>query len=111
MANHLVSIPEELCQLSALYRLGLKGNQLTHLPETFGGLTGLVELFITGECLHVQPAEVPARRECSTICRVIPLTTQLSEICRQLDTGTAAWSRIVNAGQDALRWLQVHVGV
>ena len=47
MANKLSSLPAELCELPALYRLGLKANQLRQLPASLGRLTSLVELFLT----------------------------------------------------------------
>ena len=37
-------------------RLGLKDNQLEELPEAIGGLTALVELFITNNKLRALPA-------------------------------------------------------
>ena len=47
MANTLTSLPDEVCELPALYRLGLKANALTQLPAGLGRLTSLVELFLT----------------------------------------------------------------
>lgn len=47
MKNELLAVPEELCNLSRLYRLGLKTNQLQRLPAQLGRLTSLVELFVT----------------------------------------------------------------
>ena len=47
MANKLACLPDELCKLPALYRLGLKANQLRQLPADLGHLTALVELFLT----------------------------------------------------------------
>ena len=47
MCNQLHSLPEELCELRYLHRLGLKANQLQQLPQGLGCLTSLVELFLT----------------------------------------------------------------
>ena len=47
MANKLTAVPDELCELRSLYRLGLKANQLRRLPSQLGKLRSLVELFVT----------------------------------------------------------------
>ena len=47
MKNRLEALPDELCGLAQLHRLGLKANRLQALPAQLGRLTALVELFLT----------------------------------------------------------------
>ncbi len=42
MANQIAALPDEIGLLRNLSRLGLKGNLLSALPATVGGLTALV---------------------------------------------------------------------
>ena len=51
MCNKLAALPDEICALTSLYRLGAKSNQLKELPADFGSLVNLVELFLTDNCL------------------------------------------------------------
>jgi Leucine-rich repeat (LRR) protein len=55
LANKLTTLPEAVCQLTNLYRLGLKGNQIQALPDSFGNLQNLVELFLTDNALKTLP--------------------------------------------------------
>jgi Leucine rich repeat len=57
LASQVAELPASIGNLSALYRLGLKGNQLTRLPPEIRGLRSLVELFITNNKLESLPAE------------------------------------------------------
>lgn len=55
MCNNLSALPDEICDLTSLYRLGVKSNQLAQLPDNFGALVNLVELFLTDNCLKRFP--------------------------------------------------------
>lgn len=55
MGNKLTTLPEGVCELTNLYRLGLKGNQLEALPDSFGNLVNLVEIFLTDNALKSLP--------------------------------------------------------
>ena len=76
MCNQVQRVPDELCHLSALYRLGLKSNVLTDLPAGIGKLSGLVELFLTdnqlthlpdslGMCTNLVKLQVRAVASCT----------------------------------------------
>ncbi|KAK9834070.1 hypothetical protein WJX81_007769 [Elliptochloris bilobata] len=81
MANRLAVLPEEIGNLSALYRLGLKGNKLTALPASVGTLVSLVELFITDNQLAELPAELG---QCSALVKVQASFNRLTSLPREL---------------------------
>lgn len=72
-ANRLTRLPSEIGQLSALRRLGLKGNALVRLPSSIGDLSLLVELYLTGNILEALPNEV----------RFTALVERRSDWCRE----------------------------
>lgn len=63
MGNKLTTLPDEVCELTNLYRLGLKGNKLETLPDNFGNLQNLVELFLTDNALKSFPDSMQRCRE------------------------------------------------
>ena len=67
MNNRLKEVPNELCQLTHLYRLGLKSNALARLPDAFGNLACLVELFLTDNKLITLPDSIG---DCSMLVKV-----------------------------------------
>jgi len=54
--NELTRLPDGFGGLTSLVRLGLKGNQLSDLPDSFCQLHSLVELFLTDNKLTTLPA-------------------------------------------------------
>jgi Leucine-rich repeat (LRR) protein len=56
--NKLSQLPDTLCYLTKLYRLGAKSNRLIELPQNIGELTGLVELFVTDNQLTELPDSI-----------------------------------------------------
>lgn len=78
MGNQLTALPEDFGGMTSLLRLGLKSNQLTQLPDSFCRLTRLVELFITDNQLTTLPAGEPAA---GRVMRCQLLAAQRSQRC------------------------------
>lgn len=72
MCNKLTVLPDEICNLTSLYRLGAKSNFLQELPENFGALINLVELFLTDNCLKTFPDSL---QHCTALVKLQVLTT------------------------------------
>lgn len=83
MGNKLTALPDSVCQLTSLYRLGLKGNQLEALPDSFGNLQNLVELFLTDNALKSLPDSMQG---CTAlvklqVCAVLSMPTGCKCVC------------------------------
>ncbi len=82
-------------------RLGLKDNQLEELPEAIGGLTALVELFITNNKLRQLPASMASLtslvklqvcRSSEPITLTVSARLHLADFCSL--SCTPAWLRL-----------------
>ena len=67
--NNLVgTIPESICNLTALNRLCLRGNKLTSIPESIGGMSTLKWLWLTSNALTAIPESICNMTSLEQLC-------------------------------------------
>jgi Leucine rich repeat len=108
----LMSVPTEICQLTALQQLHLRNNLLTTLPPEIGQLTALQQLHLGNNALLTTlPSEIgqlTALQELDLSCRDVELGGRLTSLPPEIGRLTAL--RKLDLGGNCLRRLPTEIG-